>query len=236
MQPSNFANMHSEWIIISVGGSLIVPDTVDTSFLRNFKETVERQLARGKRFIIVAGGGKTARIYQHAARKVIKLSRDDLDWLGIHSTRLNAHLLRTIFKEHAHPQVLKDFTDAKKVTTNLAIAAGWKPGHSTDFDAVSIAEVLGATNVINMSNTDYVYDRDPKKYPDAQKYEKLTWEEFRNIIPKEWSPGLSSPFDPIASQKADELNLEVAILNGKRLDAFTNYIDEKDFIGTVIQN
>lgn len=226
-------NTH-ERIIVSVGGSLIVPDGIDVDFLKRFKELILEKVQRGFTFTIIAGGGKTARRYQEAAQAVLPLSQHDLDWIGIHSTRLNAQLLRNIFVGYAHPQVIKNPTIDIEADEPIIIAAGWQPGCSTDYDAVLMAKNLGSHKLINLSNIDHVYTADPKKDPEAKKIEKIGWPEFRKLIPDEWDPGLSSPFDPIAAKESEELGLEVAIINGAHLEEFSNYLDEKPFVGTVI--
>ena len=91
-----------ETIVMSVGGSLIVPDQIDTNFLSNLKNLITKETAKGRRFIIIAGGGRTARRYQDAASAVSELKNEDLDWLGLHATRLNGHLLLTIFRDLAY--------------------------------------------------------------------------------------------------------------------------------------
>src|ERR1043166_9478435 len=91
-------------VIISLGGSLVVPDGIDTVFLAKFKDCIERHIAEGFRFLVIVGGGQTARRYQKAAHDVAELTDEDADWLGVHATRLNAHLLRTVFKHVAHPK------------------------------------------------------------------------------------------------------------------------------------
>ena len=223
-----------ERVVVSVGGSLIVPDGIDTDFLARFKALILEKVQRGFTFTIIAGGGKTARRYQDAANTVTPLSRQDLDWIGIHSTRLNAQLLRNIFVGYAHTQVIKNPTIDIDADEPVIIAAGWQPGCSTDYVAVLMAKNLGAQRLVNLSNIDYVYDKDPKNHSDAKKLEKVGWSEFRTIIPDRWDPGLSSPFDPIAAKEAEALNLEVAIINGAHLDRFSDYLDDKPFIGTVI--
>ena len=223
-----------ERIVVSVGGSLIVPDQIDTDFLSRFKALILEKVQRGFTFTIITGGGKTARRYQDAANAVTPLSPQDLDWIGIHSTRLNGQLLRNIFVGYAHPQVVKNPTIDVESEEPITIAAGWQPGFSTDYDAVLIAKNLGARRLVNLSNIDYVYDADPKKNPNAKKIEKIPWPEFRALIPKDWDPGLSSPFDPIAAKEAETLGLEVAIMNGTKLEEFSNYLDGKPFVGTVI--
>lgn len=223
-----------ERVVVSVGGSLIVPDPIDINFLNQFKKIVLEKVQHGFTFSIIAGGGKTARRYQEAANAVTPLSPQDTDWIGIHATRLNAQLLRNIFVGYAHAHVIKNPTSDVEADEPVIIAAGWKPGSSTDYDAVLMAKNLGATRLVNLSNIDYVYTADPKKNPDAKKIEKISWAEFRNIIPDHWDPGLSSPFDPVAAKEAEALGLEVAIINGTKLQEFSNYLDGKPFVGTVI--
>lgn len=224
---------------MSVGGSLIVPDQIDTTFLSNLKALITGETAeRGSRFIIIAGGGRTARRYQDAAREVSTLTSDDLDWMGVHATRLNGHLLRTIFRDIAHPEVITNPDDILDVPPHvpLIIAAGYRPGSSTDLRAVQIAERVSASKVVNLSNTDYVYTENPKGNPDAQPIEDTTWAEFRKLIPEEWDPGLSSPFDPVAAREAERCNIEVANINGEKLDELSKYLRDEPFIGTRIHN
>ncbi|MFA6519957.1 MAG: UMP kinase [Candidatus Paceibacterota bacterium] len=230
MQPTK------ERVVVSVGGSLIVPDGIDTDFLTHLKALVLEKVQRGFTFSIIAGGGKTARRYQDAANAVTPLSPQDTDWLGIHATRLNAQLLRNIFAGYAHSQVIKNPTIDIDADEPVIIAAGWQPGCSTDYDAVLVARNLGAKRLVNLSNTDYVYTADPKKDPNAQKIEKINWADFRALIPDHWDPGLSSPFDPVAAKEAEAIGLEVAIINGSRLEEFSNYLDDKPFIGTIISS
>ena len=227
----------SETIVMSVGGSLIVPGQIDTVFLASLKAFIDTQTTQaGRRFIIIAGGGRTARNYQDAAAAVSELNAEDLDWMGIHATRLNGHLLRTIFRDSAHrvmitnPDEILDVPKHEKVV----IAAGYRPGSSTDLRAVQIAEKIGATKVINLSNIDYVYTADPRTNPDAQKIETISWSDFRALIPADWDPGLSSPFDPIAAKVAERDNIEVAIINGDNLEEVVKYLDSESFIGTKI--
>lgn len=227
---------YTETIVMSVGGSLIVPDQIDTAFLRALKEFIEQETARGRRFIIIAGGGKTARRYQDAAAAVTETKSEDLDWLGLHATRLNGHLLRTIFRTLAHPVMVTNPDDVLDIPDSvpLIIAAGYRPGASTDLRAIQIADRVKAHKVINLSNTDYVYTDNPKTNPAAEKIENITWAEFRKLIPDTWDPGLSSPFDPVAAREAERLGIEVAAINGSRLDALSAYLANDTFIGTRI--
>jgi uridylate kinase len=228
--------MQTETIVMSVGGSLIVPNQIDTDFLIQLKQLVETETATGRHFIIIAGGGRTARRYQDAAGAVSDLATDDLDWMGIHATRLNGHLLRTIFRDSAYPVMITnpdEVLDAPR-DASIIIASGYRPGCSTDLRAIQIATRIGAKKVINLSNTDYVYTDDPRKNPDAEKIEDISWEAFRKLIPETWDPGLSSPFDPIAAKEAAEHQIEVAHINGHQLDEMLHYLHGEAFVGTRI--
>lgn len=224
-----------EYIVVSVGGSLIVPDAIDVRFLQNFRTHVLEKVRQGFSFFIITGGGRTARHYQEAAAAVRgDLDAEDVDWLGIHSTRLNAHLMRALFLEQAQSRIVKNPTRRIRASAPIVIGAGWKPGWSTDYCAVMAAKRLGAKKLVNLSNIPYVYDKDPKRFPDAQKIEKTDWATFRALIPDHWDPGLSSPFDPIAAREAQHLGLEVAVISGTDLDSFGNYLSGQPFAGTVI--
>lgn len=236
------ANNYKEKIVISVGGSLIVPNGgINVKFLKELNKFIREQLAKHKnrQFFLVTGGGKIARTYIKAGKNVIEneLKDEDLDWLAIHCTRLNGHLVRTIFRDIAHPVAINDYDIIRKITEPVVVAAGWKPGWSTDYDAVMLCEDYGPKVIINLSNIDQVYDKDPKKCKTAKPVKKISWTSFRKLVGdgETWIPGMNAPFDPIASKKADKLGLEVVFMGGKDFKNIRNYFDGKKFKGTVIK-
>lgn len=231
---------YTEKIVMSVGGSLIVPNGgINTKFLSELNAFIREQLANNpnRQFFLVAGGGSTSRHYIDAGREVIghELTRDDLDWLGIHATKLNAHLVRTIFRDLAHPYIIKHYEIIRKAIEPVVVAAGWKPGWSTDFDAVLLCEDYDIKEIINLSNVNQVYDMDPKKNKNAKPIKKISWENFRKIVGDEWTPGMNTPFDPVASKKAQELGIRVVFMSGHDFQNIRNYFDGKEFLGTVIK-
>ena len=92
-----------------------------------------------------------------------------------------------------------------------------------------------SSSIVSTYNIDYVYTKDPRKFPSAKKIEKISWKDFRKIVGDKWDPGMNAPFDPIASKIAEEENIEVSIMNGRDLINLGNYIDGKKFKGTVIK-
>lgn len=225
--------MSKEDIIISLGGSIVVPQEIDAVFLKRFKNAVQKFLPN-KRFFIFVGGGKVARNYQKA---LLEFGADDKDrdLAGIGVSRLNAALLKQVFQEVAFSEVIVNPSKGIKTRKDIAIGAGWKPGWSTDYCSVIFAKNMGIKTIINLTNIDYVFDKDPRKFKNAKPLLLVSWKDFRKIIGSKWSPGLSVPFDPRASKLAEILKIKVAIINGKHLDRLENFLNGKDFVGTVIK-
>ena len=221
--------------IISLGGSLIVPRSgIDTVFLNKFKKLIMKRIAIGERFIIVCGGGTTARQYQKATKELGRLTREAVDWLGIHSTRLNAHLVRAMFNGKAHATVVTNPNDPPRFNEPVLIAAGWKPGWSTDYIAALLAREFDAKTVLNLSDVDYVYSADPKKDKNAVPLECVNWKNFRKIVGSKWDPGANLPFDPVASKLSEKLGITVKMVKGKSFKDVGAAISGKKFKGTVI--
>ncbi|KKR41673.1 MAG: hypothetical protein UU10_C0020G0003 [Parcubacteria group bacterium GW2011_GWF1_40_6] len=228
-----------ETIIISLGGSLIVPEEIDAEFLKEFRNLILSYVAKGKRFVIDTGGGKTCRKYQSVAREIVDASKEDLDWIGLTVNNVNAQLVRVIFGKDACKKVFYDLREEelreKILEYPIVIGGALEPGHSSDFDAVLAAKNIGAKKIINLSNTDYVYDADPKINPEAKKIEQISWADYRALIPKEWThAGLNSPFDPVASKAAEEAGMTVIIMNGKPIDNLAKCLNGEKFMGTTI--
>lgn len=223
-------------IVIALGGSIMYPEAIDVAFLKKFRKFILKRLPGGNRFIIVAGGGRIARVYQEAAHKVVKISDEDKDWLGIHSTRANAHLLRTIFKNVADPVVMDSRHKIKSLKYPVTIASGWQPGWSTDYISIAIATHFKAKEAVIAGKPQHVYDKDPHKYPNAKEIHELTWKEYQKLIPAKWKPGLHSPVDPVGAELAQKKGIAAVIINGKDLKNFDKMLSGEEFKGSIIRN
>mgnify|MGYP001612616060 CR=1 FL=1 len=221
-------------IILSLGGSLIFPKNLDKKFLTNFKKVIKTYIKKNYKFVIICGGGRLARNFQQVASKNKKLSNKELDWLGIYATKINAYLLKSIFDDYADDNIIQNPNLKIKFKKNIIIASGWLPGWSTDHDAVLVARNLGVKEIINMSNVDFVYDKDPRKFKNTKKIERISWKNFIKLIDKKWKAGMNVPFDPIASKEAQKLKIKVSIV-GKDLKNLENLLSGKKFKGTVIE-
>ncbi|MCF7941192.1 MAG: UMP kinase [Spirochaetia bacterium] len=227
----------AEVTILSLGGSIIVPDEVDSTFIRAFRDTVNAYLDADteRKIIMVTGGGAPARTYQKAYREIVEhASVQDQDWIGIAATHLNGTLLKAVFAQRCSDPLVTDPTAPIAFSGQVLIAAGWKPGFSTDNDAVVLAERFGAQRVINLSNIAKVYSDDPKVNPEAVPLDHIGWDAFRKMVGDEWIPGRNVPFDPVAAQKAAQLGLEVITAGGRNLPNTAAILNGELFEGTTI--
>lgn len=226
-------------VVMSIGGSLLFDKNgkPNVDFLQKLNKFVRNHVEKGTRFMLISGGGAICRTYQNAAQRVIKdMTNRDLDWLGVHSTRLNGHLLRTIFVDIAHPRMIENYDHKlENWVEPVVIGAGWKPGWSTDYCAVTLAHDNNAKLLINLTNIDYVFDSDPKVNVEAKPIVETDWEFIKKLVGDEWKPGMNTPFDPVATHLASEIGLQVVVANGDNFENLEKIFIGSDFIGTVIK-
>jgi uridylate kinase len=232
-------------IVISLGGSIVVPNEPDVDLIVAYHRLFREYTATGPRVIVVVGGGAPARTYQQAYRGITAELNPDgseadsshpdaQDWIGITATRLNAELLRHALGDLCEDPVVYDPTAEFPFTGRVLVGAGWKPGFSTDYDAVVLAERFGADTVVNLSNISQVHTADPKTDPEARPLETVSWAEFHEIVGSEWRPGSNLPFDPVATKRAAELGLRVIAANGRDIANTRAILEGESFFGTTI--
>ncbi|MBB6207781.1 UMP kinase [Borreliella lanei] len=224
--------------IISLGGGVINSSQINIEFIKNFKNFVFKWLLENekRKIILIVGGGRVAREYQDAYKKINPdFKVHELDEIGIMSTKLNAEFLCKVMnplcKDKIVTNPLKNFSFKGKIL----IASGWKSGFSTDYIAVKFAEKFNKKDIINITNVNQVYDKDPKKFKNATAFKKLNWEQLQNIVGQKWNPGLNLPFDPIATKLSSKLGLTLYIVNGNNIENLEKVFNKNnDFFGTVI--
>lgn len=223
----------------------MAPNEIDLGFLKSFKHVLQKYIGNGPakspnsdrgalKFFVFVGGGKIARVYQKALLE-FGAKNNDRDWIGINITKLNAEVVKQLFSNLAFPKIITDPLKKIKTTKDIIIGAGYKPGWSTDYVSVLIAKTYGIKTIVNLTNIDYVYDKNPGQFPDAKPLKEVDWKNFERIVGDKWMPGLSMPFDPRASKLAGRLGIKVVIINGKNLERLEDFLNNKPFIGTTIK-
>lgn len=229
----HYRNMMKDKVIISLGGSIIVPDGINFEYFKKFKQILAKH--KDKQFYVIIGGGKTCRRYIETASKVKKLDQEQKDWIGIYTTHLNANTIRILFGKDAYKEIVTNPHQTISTNKQIIVGAGYKPGCTTDYDSVLIAKNSKAKTVINITNVDYLYDKNPKKHKDAKRIEKTNWKAMKKIVGIKHKPGINSPFGPKAVQLASKLNLKL-ILIGPDPKALENCLNGKKFKGSVVTN
>jgi uridylate kinase len=224
----------SKIVVIALGGSIVHPDGIDVQFLKDFKKFVAPFLRRGTKLVLVIGGGKLSRRFQEAAEQVSRVTDEDKDWIGIHATRLNAHLVRTIFHDIADPVIIDIRGKIKKPKYPITVASGWRPGWSTDYVAMRIAADFGVGEAIIAGKPAHVYNKDNTKYTDAVPFDELNWREYRKLIPAKWKPGLHAPVDPVGAALGAREGVKAIIIDGRDIKNFGALLKGKEFKGTII--
>ena len=220
-------------ISIKFGGSVMVPDFPDADYIRRFRELVDK-LNGDYRFIIVTGGGGVNKKYNEIAKEIRDMDDKSLDWIGIYTTRLNASLLFNVFREKCHPKIIKDPSSQIDWQSDVLIGAGWKPGWSTDYDSMILANRMKSECTIIATNTKYIYDKDPNKFKDAKPLKHISWDELSEMVGEKWIPRMHIPMDPTAISYAKENKMTVVSLDGRDLENMEKAIKGEEFEGTVI--
>ena len=173
--------------VLSVGGSIVVPQEPDLAFISQFLSLVKEYLSKDikRKLILVIGGGGPARLYQNAYKAIVNddtKNNNEADWIGIMATRLNAQLIKASLGDLCSDEVVIDPSAALTFSGRVLVAAGWKPGFSTDTIATLLAERFEAKTLVNLSNIEKVYTDDPKLNPEAKPLDSISWETFRAMV------------------------------------------------------
>jgi len=225
-----------EELVISIGGSILLPDGEDVSDLMGLANILQKN-SQDRNLYLVVGGGKTARQYIDWGRR-LDADEATLDELGIMTSRLNARLLIIALKGDVYPVPAKSFDEAISAGSHYSIVTmgGTHPGHTTDAVAAMLAERLNSNRLINATSVDGVYTDDPNKNKDAKKLENLSYDEVIEIVSKnEHKAGPNVVFDPLAARVIKRANIKAYILNGRDLESFENAIIDEKFNGSIIK-
>ncbi len=216
-------------IVISLGGSIIIPKELDVKFLKDFSNLIKK-LKKKHKFSIICGGGYTARLYTRK-KKELGLTTDQAHKLGIFATHLNSKLMAQILGgkfSNQHPEKIGRMR-------GLLVSGGYKVGWTTDTDAALIAKTMKADVLINLTNVEGVYTKDPNKYKNAEFIKEMNWKNFEEMFGKKITgAGKHYVFDPVAGQICKKNKIKVVVMS-KDIKNLNNFINKRKFVGTVIE-
>jgi len=220
-------------IVISLGGSLLTRELTPENFKR-YANVLKRLKSEGHKLVVVCGGGKVCREYRDV---VINLGGDNVlqDWVGIEASHMNAFTLIAALDKDAHPMSLRTVEEVKKnFNDKILVCGGNLPGCSTGYDAALFAEAIKADLLIKASDVDGVYSADPDLDPNAKKYDKLTHDEFLEIIEQNpQTPGEYRLFDLPATKLIKKIKIKTIFIDGNDPEEIVRAVEGKHH-GTVI--
>jgi uridylate kinase len=219
-------------IVVTIGGSILVQDNSFQKFTE-YAEIISQMNTEHKLYVVV-GGGKPARDYISMARG-LGASEALCDDVGIDVTRLNARLLITALEEAAYPKVPHNFQEALEYSQSgkLVVMGGTEPAHSTDAVGSILAEFIGADLLINATSVDGLYDKDPKKYSDAVKFEEITASDMMDLLSnKDIKAGTYEFLDHTAIGIIKRSKIKTVVVDGNDPENLLKAVYEK--IGTTI--
>jgi uridylate kinase len=227
--------MQKKVIVLSLGGSLIIPNEINTKYLKEFKKTILKNIQKYK-FVIVCGGGSIARKYI-SALKEININEKLQSLSGISATRMNARFMNYFFNinpEHGIPHtmnLLKKYV--KKQDIIFCGALEYKPHQTSDSTSAQIAKYF-KSYFINLTDVSGLYNKNPKKFKDAKFIPKISWKEFNQLANKsKFQPGQHFVLDQTASKIIMKNKIPTYII-GKDLKQLDNLLKNKNFKGTEI--
>lgn len=220
-------------IVFSLGGSVIIQNKIDLNYLEKFEKFILK-LKKKHKIIIVTGGGRTARLYINALAKE-HIDKKTLSYIGILTTRLNAKLLASILKVKKVPETEKELKSlVKKQGLVITGALGFHPNMTSDGTAAEAARDIKADLLINITDVNGLYDKDPKKFRNAKLIKKISFNQFYDKAKKiKYRAGQHFVLDQSASKIIKDKKIKTLIVN-KDIKNLEMAINKKNFIGTII--
>lgn len=213
--------------VISLGGSIF--SKADEKYLVKFIQKI-----RGFRsYAIVVGGGQMARS-QISRLRSLGAKEYHLDMMGIQATRLNAMMVSLALGNLMEiPKSIDEAVRQMKLY-NRVVMGGTEPGHTTDAVSLLLAEALNRDTVVNITNVDFIYDRDPK-IPGARKIEKISYSSAIDMITSEKRrAGANFPMDLLSLNIARRSDIRIKIVSFRNMENTFKAIMGKRFVGTII--
>lgn len=202
-------------IVLRIGGSTI-GSPLNTALISQYIELLKRLKSEGHSLTVVVGGGTTAREFIKSAKE-LGLEEPKQDQLAIKISRVVAELLLEKLGCAACETVSTTLEDALECLRRkkIAVMGGLRPGITTDAVAALVVEKTHADILIKATDQEGIFDRDPKKYEDAIKLDRIGFEDLsRVLIENKHKAGMHQIIDPEAVKILKRIRVKVVVLNG----------------------
>ena len=165
-------------------------DNISPTVVREIAERIKEVRDLGVQVSVVIGGGN---IWRGLSASHRGMDRTTADYMGMLATVINALALRSTLDQMGVETRVQSAIDMRNIAEPFILgrairhlelgrivifAAGTgNPYFSTDTTAALRASEIRADVILKATKVDGVYDRDPKKHPDARRFDQLTFSE-----------------------------------------------------------
>lgn len=184
---------------------------IDSNFINKLADELRDLVSETNvELAVILGGGNFVR---GKDMKVKNLKEETAHYMGMISIILNGLALRDILQSHGQPAHLQSNLhienvtvpfDAKEALEHLkkgeiliVVGGTGKPFVTSDTAALSTAVQLNCQVVLKATKVDGVYEKDPVQYPEAKKYEQISY-----------ADALSSPEVKVMDKEAISIAME----------------------------
>ena len=165
-------------------------DNISPEIVERVAKEIKQALSTGVEIGVVCGGGN---FWRGASASARGMDRPTADYVGMLATVMNALALQSALEEEGVQCVVQSAIEMRNVAepfirrkanrhlsegSVVIFAAGTgSPFFSTDTTSALRASEMNADAVMKATMVDGVYDSDPKKNPDAVRFETVTFQE-----------------------------------------------------------
>lgn len=221
-------------IVVRIGGS-VVASPINAELMGKYADVIKAVRQQGHEVAVVLGGGSLAREFIGIAKK-LGLDMEAQDEVAISCSRLFAQLFLKKLGDMACGKVAVTLDDAAQCLSEgkVVVMGGLKPGITTDTVATLLAERIGADLLLKGTDQNGVYDKDPRKHPDAVKLDRLSFEELAGVFEQnEHKAGIHQVIDPEAIKVLKRNKVKTVVVNGFAPENVLAAVRGED-VGTVI--
>jgi uridylate kinase len=221
-------------IVVRIGGS-VVASPINTDLMGKYADIIKAVKQQGHSVVVVLGGGALAREFIGIAKK-LDLDMNGQDEIAISCSRLFAQLFLKKLGDLACSKVAVTLDEAAQCLGEgkIVVMGGLKPGITTDTVATLVAERVDAELLVKGTDQNGVYDKDPRKHPDAVKLDKMALEDLEKVFEhNEHKAGIHQIIDPEAIKVLKRRRLKLVVVNGFNPENLMAAINGEN-IGTII--
>lgn len=221
-------------LVVRIGGS-VVASPVNTDLMGKYADLIRQIKLQGHEIAVILGGGTLAREFIGIARN-LNLEPAAQDRIAISVSRLYAQLFMEKLGELGCGKVAITLDEAAECFSNgkIVVMGGLKPGHTTDTVGALVAERLGADLLVKGTDQEGVYTKDPRKFPDAVKLDKMTFDDLSRVLEHgEHKVGIHQVIDPMAIEVLKRSHMKVIVFNGFKPENLVASAEGKT-VGTII--